>query len=161
MVELRSVGISTRTGLSLLSIYVGSWTSPFLIFKFSVAQTTNRVSQVPPVLKILPAIHKRHRFDPWVGKISWRRKWQPTPVFLPGESCGQRSLVGYSSWGHRDLNLTEQLSSSSNSNKLQIKSVWKTCLGFCLWNTVPSCSCAKLDTESLIIVKFGSVGGSH
>ena len=35
-------------------------------------------------------------FDPWVGKIPWRRKWQPTPVFLPGESHGQRSLVGYS-----------------------------------------------------------------
>ena len=35
-------------------------------------------------------------FDPWVGKIPWRRKWQPTPVFLPGESHGWRSLVGYS-----------------------------------------------------------------
>ena len=39
---------------------------------------------------------RRHGFDPWVGKILWRRKWQPTPVFLPGESHGQRSLVGYS-----------------------------------------------------------------
>ena len=42
-------------------------------------------------------IHKRRRFDPWVGKIPWRRAWQPTLVFLPGESHGQRSLVGYSS----------------------------------------------------------------
>ena len=40
--------------------------------------------------------HKRCGFDPWVGKIPWRRVWQPTPVFLPGESHGQRSLVGYS-----------------------------------------------------------------
>ena len=39
---------------------------------------------------------KRHRFDPWVRKILWRRKWQSTPVFLPAESCAQRSLVGYS-----------------------------------------------------------------
>ena len=39
---------------------------------------------------------RRCRFDPWVGKIPWRRKWQPTTVFLPGESHGQRSLVGYS-----------------------------------------------------------------
>ena len=39
--------------------------------------------------------HKRCGFDPWVGKIPWRRTWQPTPVFLPGESHGQRSLVGY------------------------------------------------------------------
>ena len=40
--------------------------------------------------------HRRRGFDPWVGKIPWRRARQPTPVFLPGESNGQRSLVGYS-----------------------------------------------------------------
>ena len=39
--------------------------------------------------------HKRHGFDPWVGKIPWRRAWQPTPVFLPRESHGQMSLVNY------------------------------------------------------------------
>ena len=42
---------------------------------------------------------ERSGFDPWVRKIPWRRKWQPTPVFLPGKSHGQRSLVGYSPWG--------------------------------------------------------------
>ena len=41
---------------------------------------------------------RRHRFDSWVWKIPWRRKWQATPVFLPGESHGQRSLVSYSPW---------------------------------------------------------------
>ena len=41
----------------------------------------------------------KHGFDPWVGKISWRRKWQPTPVFLPGESHGQRSLESSSPQG--------------------------------------------------------------
>ena len=46
-------------------------------------------------------------FDPWVGKIPWRRAWQPTPVFLPGESHGQRSLVGYSPWGHTESDMTE------------------------------------------------------
>ena len=50
---------------------------------------------------------KRRRFDPWVRKIPWSRKWQPTLVFLPGESQGQRSLVGYSSWSHKDLDTTE------------------------------------------------------
>ena len=40
--------------------------------------------------------HKRHGFCPWVRKILWRRAWQPTPAFLPGESHGQRSLAGYS-----------------------------------------------------------------
>ena len=49
------------------------------------------------------------RFDPWVGKIPWRRAWQPTPVFLPGEFQGQRSLVGYSPWGHEELDTSEQL----------------------------------------------------
>ena len=43
--------------------------------------------------------HKRRRFDPGVGKILLRRKWQPSPVFLPGESQGQKSLVGYSLYG--------------------------------------------------------------
>ena len=43
--------------------------------------------------------HKRHEFDPWVRKTPWRREWQPTPVFLPGESHGQRGLAAYSPWG--------------------------------------------------------------
>ena len=49
----------------------------------------------------------RAGFDPWVEKISWRREWQPTPVVLPGESCDQRSLVGYSPWGHEESDMTE------------------------------------------------------
>ena len=48
-------------------------------------------------------------FDTWVRKIPWRRKWQPTPVFLPGESHGQRSLVGYSPWGDKESDTTEGL----------------------------------------------------
>ena len=51
----------------------------------------------------------RHRFDPWVRKIPWRRQWHPTPIFLPGESHGQRSLVGYSPWAHKESDMTEQL----------------------------------------------------
>ena len=54
--------------------------------------------------------HNRRRFDPWVRKIPWKREWQPTPVFLPGKYHGQRSLVGYSPWGHKELGMTEQLS---------------------------------------------------
>ena len=45
--------------------------------------------------------YRRPEFSPWVTKIPWRREWQPTPVFLPGESRGQGSLVGYSPWGCR------------------------------------------------------------
>ena len=51
--------------------------------------------------------HKRCRFGPWVGEILSGRKWQPTPVFLPGESHGQRSLVGYSPWDRKELDVPQ------------------------------------------------------
>ena len=51
--------------------------------------------------------HKGPGFNPWVGTIPWRRAWHPTPVFLPGEAHGQRSLRGYSPWGCKELNMTE------------------------------------------------------
>ena len=54
-----------------------------------------------------PRRYKRRGFDPWVGKIAWRRKWQPTPVFLPGKSHGQRILEGYSPWGCKELGMTQ------------------------------------------------------
>ena len=50
---------------------------------------------------------RRCRFDPWVRKIPWRRKWQPTAIFSPGESHGQRRLAGYSQWGVTELDMTE------------------------------------------------------
>ena len=51
--------------------------------------------------------HKRLGFDLWVGKIPRRRAWQPTLIFLPEESHGQKSLVGYSPQGHKELGMTE------------------------------------------------------
>ena len=68
------------------------------------------VSQVALVVRNLPyqrRRHKRHKFDPWIRKIPWRRAWQPTQVLLPGESPGQRSLAGYSPWGRKQLDTTE------------------------------------------------------
>ena len=66
--------------------------------------------------------HRRSGFDPWVWKSHWRRKWQPTPVYLPRESHGQRNLAGYSPWGCKELELSEQLSmhaqSYSNQNSV-------------------------------------------
>ena len=56
-----------------------------------------KTSLVAQTVKHLPTMRKP-RFSPWVGKVSWRRKWQPTPVSLPGKSHSQRSLVGYSPW---------------------------------------------------------------
>ena len=55
------------------------------------------------------SIWKRYGFDPWMGKIPWRRAWQLTPVFLPGESHGQRNLVGYGPQGWKELDTIETI----------------------------------------------------
>ena len=67
------------------------------------------VSQMVLVVKNLSANagDKKLGFDPWVGMIPWRRAWQLTPVFFPGESHGQRSLVGYSPWGRKQSDMTK------------------------------------------------------
>ena len=70
------------------------------------------VVENPPAMQ---GTFRRHRFDPWVGKIPWRRKWQLTPVFLPGESHGQRSLASYSPWSQKELDITEQLSNNNSA----------------------------------------------
>ena len=61
---------------------------------------------VAQMVKQLPAMQETG-FDPWVGKIPWRRKWQPTPVFFPGELHGQKSLAGYSPRGRKESDTTE------------------------------------------------------
>ena len=64
----------------------------------------NWASQVVLVVKNPPVNSgdiRGHRFDPWVRKIPWRMKWQPTPVSLPEKSHRQRSLVGYRPWGYK------------------------------------------------------------
>ena len=58
------------------------------------------------MVKNLPA-SRRLRFDPWVGKIPWRRKWLPTPIFSPEEFYGQRSLVRYNPWDSKESDMTE------------------------------------------------------
>ena len=52
--------------------------------------------------------YRRHGFDPWIRKIPWRTEWLPTPVFLPREAHGQRSLAGYSPWVHKELDMTQE-----------------------------------------------------
>ena len=70
---------------------------------------------------------RRHGFNPWVRKIPWIRKWQHTPVFLPGKSHGQRSLVGYRPWGGKESDTTERLNSLYAFN--QFSESWDDC--FC------------------------------
>ena len=67
---------------------------------------TVQASLVVQTVKNPPAVWETG-FNPWVGKIPWRREWQPTPVFLSGESNGQRSLAGYSLQGYKELDMTE------------------------------------------------------
>ena len=64
--------------------------------------------------------HGRHRFDPWVGKIPWRRKWQPILVFLLGKPQGQRSLAGYSLWSHKESDMTEHACTHCISCNVQV-----------------------------------------
>ena len=65
-------------------------------------------SLIAQTVKVLPA-RQQMQINAWVGKISRRRAWLPTPVFLSGEFHGQRSLAGYIPWGHKELDLIEQL----------------------------------------------------
>ena len=68
--------------------------------------------QVALVVKNSPANAgklERYRFSPWVGKIPWKRAQQPTPIFFPGESHGQRNLTGYSPCGLKELDSANQL----------------------------------------------------
>ena len=83
-----------------------------------ISQHIRGASQVAQVLKnpTTNAGDARDVFNPWAGKIPWRRKWKPTPVFLPGESHRQRSWMGYRSWGRRELDVSEQL---CTQNKLE------------------------------------------
>ena len=68
----------------------------------------SRTFLVAQTVKRLPTMRETG-FDPWVGKFPWRSKWLPTPVFLPGESHGRRSLVGYSPQSRKESDTTEQL----------------------------------------------------
>ena len=70
----------------------------------------------------------RHGFDPWIGKIPGKRVWQPTPVFLPGESHRQRSLVGYSPWGHKESDMTEAIEHAHTRQGEVVMGVWYSCL---------------------------------
>ena len=69
---------------------------------------------------------RRCGFNPWVRKIPWRRKWQPTPVSLSGEAHGQKSLVGFSLWGHKESDTTEQLSTPTQMHpKANMMKEWE------------------------------------
>ena len=78
---------------------------------------------------------KRHGFDTWVCKIPWSRKWQPTPIFWPGESQGQRSLAGYSSCGSEESDKVEHTHTNREINILfsHLANYWKRSGHFQYW----------------------------
>ena len=89
--------------------------------KIILFQFSRLVANISPLVQ-KQRIHlqcKRCKFPPWVGEIPWRWKWQHTPLFLLVQSHGQRSLVGSSPWGHKELDTTERLNMHA-SNILKI-----------------------------------------
>ena len=66
---------------------------------------------------------RRHRLDPLVRKLPWKRKQQPTPVFSPGESHGERGLAGYSPWDHKESDMTEAQSMYRNMQEFGLSKI--------------------------------------
>ena len=81
-----------------------------------------------------------------VRKICWRRKRQPVPVFLPGESHGQRNLVGYSSWGRKESDMTDQLSTHAPLHFLLLP--WLVLLYFICWFSLISPTARPLERST-------------
>ena len=75
--------------------------------KFSKWMLYPKSGDYDPAIHLQCRRHRRHEFNLWVRKILWRIKWQPTPVFLPEKSHGQRSLMGYSPGDCKQLDTTE------------------------------------------------------
>ena len=85
---------------------------PLLDFDAPLVPTASShimTSLVAQMVNCLPTMRETRVPSPGLGRSPWRRKWQPTPVFLPGESHRRRSLVGYSPRGCKELDTTEQL----------------------------------------------------
>ena len=101
--ELEVCSMEMMLSISLPDIFKQMETSTFEEVNLSLPLTSFLVAQkVKRLLRVWETW-----FDPWVGKILWRRKWQPTPLLLPGKSHGQRSMVGYSPRGRKELDMTD------------------------------------------------------
>ena len=100
---------------------------------------------------------RRCGFYPWVGKILWRRKWQLTPVFLPGQSHGQRSRVGYRPWDCKESDTTEHTCTKScisfkcvcNMQKIYLNQISEN---FSIESSIGLCSQAQMGKIQLNII---------
>ena len=103
-----------------------------LFFNFPASQVALAVKKLPT-----NAGDMRLRFDLWVGKIPWKRKWQTTPVLLPRKSLRQRSLAGYSLWGRKESDVTERLTHLvifTSSIPTELSCVCSVVRLLCPWN---------------------------
>ena len=101
---------------------------------------------------------RRPRFSPWVRKIPRRRVWQPTPEFLPRESHGQRSLVGYSPLGLKESDMTERLTHTHTlTHNITLRAVSGVSCGWCMHTTLWVCVLSEIAT-SWLIHSFCSAG---
>ena len=93
-------------------------------------------------------------FNPWVGNIPWRKAGQPTPVFLPGESHGQRCLAGCCPWGRKESNTTELLSTAH-------RVLFMLQADPCSWPPHPAPSCCEYWLWRLTAILYGAIGIDH
>ena len=110
----RSVAVADQT---TKQIY---WKWEFDLVHFNIHKVFQGASLVAQWKRICLQC-RRCGFDPWVGKMPRRRKWQPTPVFLPGKSHGQRSLAEYSLWGHKRVGYNLVTKQQQRSLKAEVK----------------------------------------
>ena len=111
----------------------------------TILRQENGASRVVKLVKNLLVQWRRHKicqFNPWVRKRPWRGEWQPTSAFLPGDSHGQRSLVGYNPWGLKELDTTEATQHACMQ-----------CLSFFMWTpTVSFSSSEQLCSHPLFVL---------
>ena len=106
------------------------------------------VAQMVKCLPTMPTMWET-RFNPWIGKLSWRRKWQPTPVFLPGKPHGWWNLVGYNPWGRKESDTTERLHFHSHLYMTIGKTVTLT-----MWTFVSKVMSLLFHTLSRFVIAF-------
>ena len=119
------------------------------MFSTSLLASLEQASLMAHTVKNLPAMQETQVWSLSVRKIPWRRKWQPIPLFLPGEIHGQRTLPGYSPWGRKELDTTERLTLSLWTEMM--KSLSAPCWGYSLaWMNTCGSSQQSLPEKSSI-----------
>ena len=97
------IGILGHLEITPTTQFSDSFKNTYHFLSCTTIMTLANITVLKPLARASCLQCGRPEFNPWVGKILWKRQWQPTPVLLPGKSHGRRSLVGYSPWGRKRL----------------------------------------------------------